>query len=300
MKTHYLFLSALVLVVVACRLTPVATPPPTLPPTAILPATSAPTVVPATTTPEIFIARTQAVPGPSTSDAVITYAPLSFVLPAAVASGASGGDQPRLDNPDASWWMKTPGHLQVSFDGYYALQGKSRQPLIAVFPALDYATLVPAAFEAIHRLDNIFYDPSTASSLENLPAVPFFNDKPAFASNIQMIDFQNGKGVRFITQTAQGPVPVNNHEVFYHFEGLTDDGTYYIVAVLPVSFPLLAETNDPGAAVPTGGIAYPGSIEDFPAYYAAIAALLNAAPADAFTPNLNQLDALIQSMKVSP
>jgi hypothetical protein len=295
----YLLLSIFVITTLACSLTP-ATPAPTgLPSDAVLPPTSAtPAAIPPTTTPEIFIARTQAVPATESAGTAITFAPLSLVLPMAVASGASGSEQPRLDSDDAAWWMKTPGHLQVSLADYYVLQRKSHQPLIAVFPAVDYATLVPAAFEAIHRLDNIFYDPSTASSLENLPAVPFFNDKPVFASNIQMINFQNGKGVRFITQTAQGPVPVNNQELFYHFEGLTSDGFYYIVAILPLTAPALAETND--AAAPPGRIAYPGSIEDFPAYYAAVTALLDATAPDAFTPNLAQLDALIQSMRVAP
>jgi hypothetical protein len=239
-------------------------------------------------------------PPPIVAGTVTTYAPLTFILPPGVALGSSGSEQPRLDGDDAAWWMKTPGHLQVSLADYYVLQGKSHQPLIAVFPAVDYATLVPAAFEAIHRLDNIFYDPSTVSRLENLPAVPFFNDKPMFASNIQMINFQNGKGVRFITQTAQGPVPVNNQELFYHFEGVTSDGVYYVVAILPLTAPALAETNDAAAPLPPGGIAYPGSIEDFPAYYTAVTALLDATAPDAFTPNLAQLDALIQSMQVAP
>jgi len=422
MKKIFSFVSVLcvLLATLACGLNPLAAQPPASPTAALLPATSLPTAVPAATTPEIFIARTQAVPAqmqlngvtlavqsasfstcdlpecpaapagkrylrvnlqavdlpagqsldyknlpqgiaiyddtrtvtpfshfyiyapttqqlslyfavpeaaskfglqwpgfaeiplevtfatlPTVQPTVntgtsITYSPLSFVLPQAVASGASGSDLPRVDSPDASWWMKTPGHLQVSFDGYYTLQGKFHQPQIAVFPALEYAQLVPAAFESIHRIDNLLYDPSTASSLENLPAVPFFNDLPMFGSNIEMITFQNGSGVRFITQTAQGPTPVNNQDVFYHFEGLSSDGTYYIVAVLPVTISLLAETNDPGAPLPPGGIPYPGVGKPGQAYIAAVTELLNAAPEQAFTPNLDQLDALIQSMYLAP
>jgi hypothetical protein len=39
---------------------------------------------------------------------------------------------------------------------------------------------------------------------------------------------------------------------------------------------------------------------DFPSYYAAVTGLLNAQPPEAFTPTLDQLDALVQSMLVAP
>ncbi|MEO8354588.1 MAG: hypothetical protein ABI621_01610 [Chloroflexota bacterium] len=41
---------------------------------------------------------------------------------------------------------------------------------------------------------------------------------------MQVINFQNGRGIRFLTQYAQYPAPINNHELFYHFQGLTNDG----------------------------------------------------------------------------
>jgi hypothetical protein len=110
MKKIYLLISVFVIATLACSLTP-ATPAPTvLPPDMALPSTP---------TPEIFIARTQAVPATESAETTFTFAPLSFVLPVAVAGGASGSEQPRLDGDDAAWWMKTPGHLQVSLADYY-------------------------------------------------------------------------------------------------------------------------------------------------------------------------------------
>jgi hypothetical protein len=50
------------------------------------------------------------------------------LVPPEIATGASGSDIARLDSPDAAWWQKTPGHLQVSLSDYYVLQGKSRLP----------------------------------------------------------------------------------------------------------------------------------------------------------------------------
>jgi hypothetical protein len=241
----------------------------------------------------------------STSDqgTAVTYEPLSLVIPPDVASGASGSQLPRVDGEDAAYWQKTPGHLQVSLGDYYALQGKFHEPQIYVYPALDYAQLVPAAFESMHRLRNVMNKPDTSISADQLPAVPFFNAAQIFASNFQAISFQNGDGVRFLTEYAQYAAPVNNHELIYHFQGFTSDGEYYIIAILPITAPGLADTSDAGAPLPPGGVPYPSMADpnvDMQSYYASVTDLLNSTPPEAFTPTISQLDSLIRSMRVTP
>ena len=139
---------------------------------------------------------------------------------------------------------------------------------------------------------------------DQLPAVPFFNAAQVFPSNIQTISFQNGSGVRFLTEYAQYAASANNQDLFYHFQGFSDDGEYYIIAILPTTMPLLAETSDGDAALPSGGIPYSyfveGSNFDAQEYYARVTDLLNATSPESFTPSLSQLDALIQSMQVTP
>jgi hypothetical protein len=227
---------------------------------------------------------------------------LTLDIPSSVANGASGSEFPPVTDEDAPYWEKTPGHLQVSLKDYYVLQGNFHQPQIYVYPATDYAILVPGAFESMHRLQNIMSAvvPATA---DQLPTVPFFNAAQVFASNIQAISFQNGSGIRFLTEYAQYAAPVNNHELFYHFQGFSADGEYYIVAIFPITAPVLAENGDAGAVVPVGGIAYPDINDpnaDFQGYYASITGLLNVTSPEAFTPSISQLDALIQSMWVAP
>jgi hypothetical protein len=132
----------------------------------------------------------------------------------------------------------------------YPLQAKAHEPQIYVFPAQAYAELIPGAFESIHRLDDILYGPGGTLRDEGLPALPFFNAQPVFASNIKVLMFQNGGGVRLLTQYAQYPAPANNCELFYHFQGLSRDGEYYILAVLPITVPVLAESSDQGQSFP--------------------------------------------------
>ena len=58
-----------------------------------------------------------------------------------------------------------------------------------------------------------------------------------------MIKFQVPEGVRFLTEYAQYPASANNQDLFYQFQGLSRDGAYYIVAIFPITVPVLAETG---------------------------------------------------------
>jgi hypothetical protein len=305
MKPIFLFLSMLVILTLACNAL-VNSEPPSVVPTA----GSTPILVePPTPTPEVFISLTQAIPGtpavqPSPgSMTAVTFGRLSLEIPAGVADGASGVEFPRNDSEEAAYWDKTPGHWLVSLSDYYVLQGKFLQPQIYMYPALEYAQMVPAAFESMHRLRNVMNSlaPVTAGQL---PMAPFFNATQVFASNVQAVSFQNGSGVRFLTEYAQYPAPVNNHELVYHFQGFSDDGEDYIVAIFPITAPVLAETSEVGSPLPPGGILYPSLVDPDPEalqkYYDQVADLLNATSPEAFTPSISQLDALIQSMVVAP
>jgi hypothetical protein len=276
-NTYFLFVLLLVTLMAAC--TPGASATPT-----DLPAFVSPTPEAATPTPEVFIA-------------------LTLVVPPGVADGASGSEILPVTSDDAAWWQKTPGHTLVDLSDY-VLPGTSRQPMILVYPAQAFAELLPLAFENMHRLNNILYDPSAPISPDALPSVPFFNEQQAFAAQVQVLSFQNGRGVRFLTEYAQYAVSANNADLFYEFQGLSDDGAYYIVAILPLRISLLAETSDGGAALPEGGIPYTyfvdGTNFDAQDYYARVTDLLDNTSPESFTPTISQLDALIQSIQVGP
>ena len=99
-----------------------------------------------------------------------------------------------------------------------------------------------------------------------------------FLAQVQVVRFEHGSGVRMITQYGEAPGPAGNSATFYHFEGLTDDGKFYIIAVLPIQAPFLLSGNDPSAPLPADGIPFPGhsateqSLDD---YYKAVTDKLN-------------------------
>lgn len=303
MKKPLLALSILILVSLACDVSvtlPSSTGPTPLPTNPLVPATQAFTEIspiPATSIPSATFTASQ----PSFEGVGVSVDPLSIVLPPAVANGARGIQVPRAEGEAAGPWGATPGHIQLKLEGY-ALQNRFHEPQIYVYPAQAYAEMAPAVFESMHRLNNILGSGGAPISPEQLPGVPFFNAQQVFASNIQPISFQNGKGVRFLTEYAQYPASANNHDLFYQFQGLTNDGAFYIIAILPIRHPALAETSDGGAVLPSGGIPYPDmsdSSADWPGYYRAVTILLDTSPQDVFTPRLEQLDNLVQSMQVA-
>lgn len=315
MKKILLFLILFSLVIAGCDVTVSIAPtnPAPLPTSTAIPASATPglametaTQIPASPTPilvTIAPSATATVPAPSFNGVEVAVVPLRVVLPPNLAYGARGSQILRVDGRDVPAWELMPSHTQLKLEGY-PLQGTSQQPQIYVYPAQDYAEMVPAAFESMHRLENIILgDPDVPVDSNQLPAVPFFNAQQVFAARVQMLAFQSGWGVRFLTEYAQYPASANNHDLFYHFQGLTSDGAYYIIAILPIRVPVLAETSDGGAVLPVGGVPYPYFADpnsDMQSYYTSVTDLLNATPSQSFNPTLDQLDAFIQSIRIMP
>jgi len=134
---------------------------------------------------------------------------------------------------------------------------------------------------------------------EALPFLPAFNAAQIFHSNEQILTFQNGKGIRFLTQYGQDVSPVNNNSLFYTFQGLTDDGAYYVAAILPVSAAFLPADGNPDTPLPADGVPFDWeNYEKISQYFELVKQKLNAADSNAFNPMLTNLDALIKSILI--
>jgi hypothetical protein len=119
-----------------------------------------------------------------------------------------------------------------------------------------------------------------------LPFLPLINAAQGFCTQAQRLDFATGQGIRYVTAFAQGPAGLTDQAVIYTFQGLTDDGQYYVSAVLPATTGVLPA--EPGAIDPAKWV------ETLEGWTDQLAAL----PADAFTPSLTALDALIASITI--
>jgi hypothetical protein len=279
-----------VIVTLACAIgTPTAQPPVPVTETVVAATTQTLTVAPSEST--LTQTTTQSGGTP------VSFENVSFVIPSGLASGADTETMPAVSEGSGAPWEVAPAHLKFTLTGYQR-EGKFHEPQLFVYPADEYAQVNSIAAEQIDRLKNILAG-STPPLKETLPNVPFFNAGPLIAANIQIITFQSGSGVRELTQYSQYLAPINNHELFYHFEGLTNDGKYYVIAILPMTAPILAEDEKPEAPVPADGVPIPTDVGPNDVYYASITEKLIALSPDEFTPSLNGLDALIQSILVT-
>ena len=227
---------------------------------------------------------------------VVTFQNVSITLPLGVAQDAGGEVVPAVSDADSPWWTVAPEHIKLTITGYQ-LQNKFLEPQILVYPADEYAKLNSNAAEQIQKLKAVLADgPLVKETVPNW----VMNAGQLISSKMQILSFQNGRGVRFLTEYAQYPAPINNHELFYLFHGLTDDGKYYIVATLPVTSSILPEDEKPESPVPAGGVPFPTQTGPDEAYYDAVTKALEGMYEDSFNPSLFQLDAMIQSITVTP
>jgi len=231
-----------------------------------------------------------------TNGTPVSFKNVSFVIPNGVASGANTDTMTAVDTNSGAPWEIAPTHLRFTLTGYQ-LQNKFHEPRIYVYPANEYAQANSFASEQIARLQRALAGSPLLE--ETLPMIPFFNAAPLIAANIKLTSFQNGNGVRELTQYAQYAAPINNHELFYQFQGLTSDNKYYVIAILPITAPILAEDEKPEAAVPKEGVPIPTDIGPNNVYYISVTEKLNSLSPDSYTPSLTSLDALIQSILVT-
>jgi hypothetical protein len=205
------------------------------------------------------------------------------------------------DESQAGPWGVAPEHLEIDLPNY-PLQGKFHKPKIYIYPVAGLASMNQGAGFNIKTLQDLLAaDANAPIDPASLPGVFFFNAGGIFEAKAYRLPFNNGNGARWLTQYAQYFAPVNNHELFYLYQGLTSDGAYYVIAILPINHPSLAADDKIDAPVPAGGIPFPANPSaDMNAYYTQITDMLDITLAGAFTPHLEELDSMMALMKIFP
>ncbi len=194
-----------------------------------------------------------------------------------------------------------PEYIAFTLDGYTGVDlSQATDPRIYVYPAQAFAEVSPGASLSIPELQALLASPSAPIDRDSAPGIPFYNAGQDMVAKGARLNFQNGSGVRMISHFSQFPGPIIRTGQIYHFQGLTSDGKYYVIAILPVVSPLQSTADNPsadGINFPDYASAAPGEMD---AYYLAVADTLNAADPSSFTPVLASLDALIQSITITP
>lgn len=146
--------------------------------------------------------------------------------------------------------------------------------------------------------DNQFRDRKRLKQGE-IPFMPFYDAEQRFLAKVNHLPFQSGKGIAFITQYTVEPSMINNEELRYFYEGITNDGKYYILAELPVSVSFLPSSSD--GEYEGYKLCCPSnkdSINEYEKYISKVAKRLEHLPQNEFEPNLDEFEKIISTLKV--
>jgi hypothetical protein len=194
-------------------------------------------------------------------------------------------------NIPQEWLMAS--HYAFTLRGY-PLTHIFLEPQILVFPTQAYSELNPLAAQRIAALRQLLAERPAAFPQE-MPFLPVLNAAQVIHVQHAYLNFQNGSGVRYLTQHDQAFLPINNEELIYTFQGLTSDGGHLIVVTMPISHPSLPDDH---MQVPGGDPT--AFANNFESYLADITAQLESAAPDSFAPSILLLDTMVQSLLVAP
>lgn len=223
----------------------------------------------------------------------VSFEYVSFNYDQQIASNVWGEIIPEYAPEYEGIERHTPDYIKFNFTDY-AIQGHFHEPFINIYPVAQLIEFDEYTEWHVNTLQTLIA--SRPETPADLPFLPGWNAGPLFHSNIEYIDFQNGSGVRYLTQYGQAYWPINNENTFYTFQGITSDGQYYIAAVLPATHPNLYQTGD---EVGSDWEAFYNE-DVWNDYINTTIMMLNEQPANSFTPNLDLLDEMFGSLIIQP
>lgn len=185
-----------------------------------------------------------------------------------------------------------PAHAMITFDPY-ATSKSYYKAEIHIFPVDEYMRMLPEVDNQVLLLKRMLAErPSSYSDNEPFPFVPLWNANMVFHTNVSYIHFNGGSGIRYLTMFSQGMTDLTNDGLIYTFQGLSDDGKYYISAVMPVNSSYLFYDSD---------LSQENSAQihqNFSEYLSKTIDSLDGLSGDDCTPNLNSLDQMMSSIIV--
>jgi len=214
-----------------------------------------------------------------------TYAGVSFTFNQALADNISAGVNPVVI--DENLWWSVPEHRSFTFNNWI-LADSFLEARFKIYPVADFQDINPGVGVRLDALQTVLADKPADG--DGAPVVDVFNAGQMYKSNVAYLQFQNGEGIRFLTQYGQALSPLGRPMMFYTFQGLTEDGLYVISAMLPATHPSL-----PPADQVTMDQAFSDNWEN---YVAETEAMLNAEPDNMFMPPLALLDEMFESMTI--
>lgn len=183
------------------------------------------------------------------------------------------------------YWELLPRHLSFEFEGYPRTGVTFHQAEVLVYPVEEYIKANEGVRENIEALQQALENRPTEFD-SDAPFLPAWNAAQMLHAQLRYLD----NGIRYVTQYGQDVSPISNERVFYTYQGFAGNGMYYVTAIFPIRSAALPDT---------------GEVDDYETfaihyqeYLGETRALLDAEPSENFEPDLDLLDALVESIIV--
>lgn len=209
-----------------------------------------------------------------------------------------------------------PRHRAFVFTGHYAAQHNESffsEPEIRIYPIDKYRAIVNQSEDLRKIIDQEFeslkeaLNKKTSSFPYKAPFVAVLEAGQLFQAKVKYISFKNGNGILYLTYFCGDPTrscEINNQALSYIFQGLTDDGRYFIYATFPVKTPSLPLSDPPedefGCSDPKGRPTFEEMTIACKKYGQKVGSRLDPLPTGNFEPSLDLFDQLIQSLSITP
>ncbi len=207
---------------------------------------------------------------------------LRFFYPSTLKEGLAA-ETVAANSLGAPWEMDMPEHAVVYFSAYSDPASRdSNSHGIRVYRVADLNAYDPTLIPAIQA----FLSGATEEH-RDFPSHPF--PGRSVDAQVKTVPFQNGMGYRFLVTGSFMAAAPRGTGLIYLYVGLTSDGQYLVSMRSSVDAPMIADLAN--------GVPFNTQEEATNVVNALNDRVNAAAPAD-FNPNLDTLDALVQSILV--
>lgn len=199
-----------------------------------------------------------------------------------------------------------PEHIVITFDGKAPAELTPSDPALYLIPVNAYEALWdeagnPSVARAMQSIYSTTIALPSPPPVGGLPALPYeqigggVNDLAVQQGRVPAAEESASKsGYRFVGRWEQGANPVTNQNLRFVYQGFTNDGAYLVSFFSPITTTALPDT---AGDVPAEQMAQFNS--DPAAYLAAQADALNALASSDWQPAINQLDAVVASLRIA-
>jgi hypothetical protein len=236
-------------------------------------------------------ALTAAAPSP-TAQAIglpVSYNNISFNIPLELNASAAPSTNTDVEfpyiNPSNG---PMPEHVVFQITNY-PVQGDAK---IMVFKTSEYAAYGAPLQDAITAL---------LAKQDATQPLPKALAQGNFYAQAKQVSFKNGHGVRYLMQVLTNPAPITNQDLFYYYQGITNDGAYFVSVLLHVNAAFLVADGNQNSPTSPDGIPFNwgGDMSTFDKYLSDVTQKLNNTSAENYSPSLILLDKMIESMQVA-